>query len=60
MSKVKIQLALCLTKNHAMKTFWVPYILKIRNRWRGCPGTFTPGIQSKHLFTYTNFCTYIL
>jgi hypothetical protein len=49
--KVKVKLSLCLTKHHAMKTYWgsgciAPLILDLGTRWRWVviftPGRFTP------------------
>jgi hypothetical protein len=38
-AKVKVKLSLCLTKHHAMKTYWgsggiIPRILDLGTRWR--------------------------
>jgi len=50
--KVKIKFSLCLTKQHAMKTYWgsggiAPPILDFDTRWgewsASCPGHFTSG-----------------
>jgi hypothetical protein len=46
MDKIKVKLSLCLTKHHAMKTYWgsvgiAPRILDLGTRWRSMV-SFTP------------------
>jgi hypothetical protein len=50
MVKVKVKLSVCLTKHHAMETYWgsggiTPLILDLGTRWEWSasrPGLFTP------------------